>query len=68
MKIIVKILPRNVMQEVEVEHGTTVLELLRKIHGISGPVVVLKNNVPISVDYILNDDAELSILSVISGG
>ena len=68
MKIIVKILPRNVMQEVEVEHGTTVSELLKKIHVIPGPVVVLKNNVPISLDYVLNDDAELSILPVISGG
>jgi sulfur carrier protein ThiS len=68
MKIKVKILPRNVMQEVEVEHGTTVSELLKKIHIIPGPVVVLKNNVPISVDSVLNDDAELSILPVISGG
>lgn len=68
MKIIVKILPRNVMQEVEVERGTTVSELLKKIHVTPGPVVVLKNNVPISLDYVLNDDAELSILPVISGG
>jgi len=68
MKIIVKILPRNVMQEVEIERGTTVSELFKKIHVIPGPVVVLKNNVPISVDYVLNDDAELSILPVISGG
>jgi len=56
------------MQEVEIERGTTVSELFKKIHVIPGPVVVLKNNVPISVDYVLNDDAELSILPVISGG
>jgi sulfur carrier protein ThiS len=68
MKIKVKILPRNVLQEVEVVNGTTVSELLQKIHLGSGPFVVLKNNVPIPVDSILNDDTELSILPVISGG
>jgi sulfur carrier protein ThiS len=68
MKIKVKILQRNVLQEIEVAKGITVSELLQKIHVKSGPIVVLKNNVPISVDSVLNDDAELSILPIISGG
>jgi len=68
MKIKVKILPRNVVQEVEVAKGITVSELLQKIYRGPGPVVVLKHNVPISVDSVLNDDSELSILPVISGG
>jgi sulfur carrier protein ThiS len=68
MKIKVKLLPRNVLQEVEVTKGITVSELLQKIHVGPGPVVVLKNNVPISVASVLNDDDELSILPVISGG
>jgi sulfur carrier protein ThiS len=68
MRIKVKILPRNVVQEVEVVQGTAVSELLQKIHLGSGPFVILKNNVPISVDYVLNDDVEISILPVISGG
>jgi sulfur carrier protein ThiS len=68
MKIKVKILPRNVLQEVEVANGTTVSELLQKMHLGAGAFVVLKNNVPIPVDYILNDDQELSILQVTSGG
>jgi sulfur carrier protein ThiS len=68
MKIKVKLLPRNVVQEVEVAKGIMVSELLQKIHVGPGPIVVLKNNVPISVDSVLNEDAELSILPVISGG
>jgi sulfur carrier protein ThiS len=68
MKIKVKILPRNVLQEVEAAQGTTISELLQKIHLQPGPFVVLKNNVRISVDYVLKDDTEISILPVISGG
>jgi sulfur carrier protein ThiS len=68
MKIKVKILPRNVFQEIEVTNGITVSELLQKIQLGPGPFVVLKNNVLISSDYILNDDTDLSILQVISGG
>jgi sulfur carrier protein ThiS len=68
MKIQVKLLPRNVVQEVEVTKGITVSELLQIIHVGPSPVVVLKNNRPISVDSVLNEDAELSILPVISGG
>jgi sulfur carrier protein ThiS len=68
MKIKIKILPRNVLQEIEVVNGTTVSELLQKIQLGPGPFIVLKNNVIIPVDYILNDDADLNILQVISGG
>jgi len=68
MKIKVKILPQNLLQEIEVANGITVSELLQKIKLGPGPFVVLKNNVIIPGDYVLNDDADLSILQVISGG
>jgi len=68
MKIKIKILPRNVLQEVDVAKGSTVSYLLQKIHLKPGAFVVLKNNSPIPVDYILIDDQELCILQVISGG
>jgi sulfur carrier protein ThiS len=68
MKIKVKILPRNVIQEIEVTTGITVSELLQKIQLGPGPFVVLKNNIIIPSDYVLNEDADLSILQVISGG
>jgi len=68
MKIKIKILPKNTLLEIEVSPGTTVSELLQKIHLGSGAFVVLKNNVRITGEYVLNDDADLSILQVISGG
>jgi sulfur carrier protein ThiS len=68
MKIKIKILPRNVLQEVDVANGSTVSDLLQKINLKPGAFVVLKNNFPIPVDYILIDDQELCILQVISGG
>lgn len=68
MKIKIKILQRNVLQEIEVTNGITVSELLQKIQLGSGPFVVLKNNVIIPSDYVLNNDTDLSILQVISGG
>jgi len=68
MKIKIKILPRNVLQEVDVAHGSTVSDLLQKINLKSGAFVVLKNKSPIPVDYILLDDQELCILQVTSGG
>jgi len=68
MKIKVKILPRNVIQEIEVAYGTTVSELLQKLQLEPGPFVVLKNNENIPNDYVLNNNDNLSILQVISGG
>ena len=68
MKIKVKISPRNVYQEIEVANGTTVSELLQKLKLRPGPFVILKNNVHIPNNYILNDNDDLSILEVISGG
>jgi len=68
MKIKIKILPRNEIQDVEVTPGTTISELLQKIHLGPGSFVVLKNNERISKEYVLNNDDIISILQVISGG
>jgi len=57
-----------VLQEVDVPKGSTVSDLLQKINLKPGAFVVLKNNSPIPVDYVLIDDQELCILQVISGG
>ncbi len=68
MKIKIKLLPRNVLQEVDVASGSTVSDLLQKLNLKPGAFVVLKNNSSIPVDYVLIDDQELCILQVISGG
>lgn len=68
MKIKIKLLPRNVLQEVDVASGSTVSDLLQKLNLKPGAFVVLKNNSPLPVNYVLIDDQELCILQVISGG
>ncbi|DAC71809.1 MAG TPA: hypothetical protein DSN98_08475 [Thermoplasmata archaeon] len=68
MKIKVKIVPRNVSQEVDVAVGATVLDLLRTIHLRPDAFIVLKNNIPIPVDDVLGDEQELCLLQVASGG
>ena len=68
MKINVKLVPRNISQEVEVKKGTTVTGLLRQLHLRPDAVIVLRNNTPIPEDDSLNDDQELCIVQVASGG
>jgi sulfur carrier protein ThiS len=64
MKIKVRLIPRNVVQEIEVPKGITVSELLQKIRTGPGPVVVLKNNVQISIDFLLTAMSEFHLIPV----
>ena len=68
MKIKVKLIPQNSSQEVTLKKGSTVTDLLRTIHRRPDGVIVLKNKTPLPVDDVLNDDQELSIVQVASGG
>jgi sulfur carrier protein ThiS len=68
MNIKIKILPRNIVQNIEIKPGTTISELLQKIHLRPGPFVVLKNNVRMPLEFVLNNNDDLSILQVVSGG
>jgi len=68
MKIKVKIVPRNLLQEVDVKKGTTVSDLLRMMQLRPDAFIVLKNNAPIPVDEIVDDNQELCLLQVASGG
>ncbi len=68
MKVKITLLPRRISQEVDVPKGTSVSQLLDQLHLEPGPVVVFKNNVPLSTDSILDNETELTILRVISGG
>ena len=68
MKIKVKIVPRNVSQEVTMKKGSTVTDLLRSIHLRPDAFIVLRNYSPIPSDDILTDDQELCLLQVASGG
>jgi sulfur carrier protein ThiS len=68
MKIKVRFLPRNTVEEVDVPKGMTISALIQQMHIGPGPFVVLKNNVPVSVDTVISDEGEFSILQVIPGG
>jgi sulfur carrier protein ThiS len=68
MKIKVKIVPRNVQQEVDVKKGSTVAELLRLMQLRPDAFIILKNNSPIPIDEIVDGNQELCLLQVASGG
>jgi len=68
MKIRVKLIPQNTTQEIEIQKGSTIIDLLRMIHRRPDSVIVLKNKTPLPVDDIIPDDQELSIIQVASGG
>jgi sulfur carrier protein ThiS len=68
MKITVKIVPEKSTREVDIKKGTSVSDLLRKIHLRPDMFIVLKNNTPIPIDDVLNDEQELCLLQVASGG
>ena len=68
MKITVKILPLNSIKEVDLKSGLKVYDILKKINLRPDTCIVLKGNTPIPVDEILDEEQELSILQVASGG
>jgi sulfur carrier protein ThiS len=53
---------------VNVEKGETVQMLLKRLQLRSDTVIVLRGRTPIPVDDTLDDDKELRILQVASGG
>jgi len=68
MKITVKIVPSNASKEVTVKTGSTVSEVLKKMQLKPESFIVLLNNTPIPIDDCLNDDHNLTLLQVASGG
>jgi len=68
MKITVKIMPENSIKEVDLKSGSKVYDVLKKINLRPDALIVLKGNTPIPVDEILDEEQELSILQVASGG
>jgi len=68
MKITVIIMPENSIIEVDLKSGSKVYDVLKKINLKPDACIVLKGNAPIPVDEILDEEQELSILQVASGG
>jgi sulfur carrier protein ThiS len=68
MKIKVQFIPRNTWQDVEIQKGATVSELLRSIQLRPDAFIVLRKTTPIPIDEVLNHDEDLCLLQGASGG
>jgi len=68
MKIKITRVPQDTSTMVDIEKGETVQMLLRRLHLRSDAVIVVRDSTPIPVDDTLEDEQELRILQVASGG
>ena len=68
MEIKAKISKTKETRKINVEAGSTVEYLLKKMKLKPDTLIVLSGNKPIPIDDVLNDDQELTIIQVASGG
>jgi len=55
-------------RKINIEPGSTVEYLLKKIKLKPDTLIVMSNNKPIPIDDVLNNNQELIIIQVASGG
>jgi len=68
VKIKVKLSRINKTKEVNLEKGSTIEDLLRKINLKPDTLIVMNKDKPVPIDDTLNDGQELTIIQVASGG
>ncbi len=68
MKITITLLPENTTQQLTIQKGTPIIDILKKIHLKPDGLIILRNNTPIPIDENLVHEESLSILKVASGG
>ena len=68
MEIKAKISKTKETRKINIEAGSTVEYLLKKIKLKPDTLIVMSDNKPIPIDDVLNDDQELTIIQVASGG
>ena len=68
MKIHIKLLPKNVTDGIDLECGSKMYDLLKKINLKPDNIIILRGNTPVPVDDILTNEQELTIIQVASGG
>ena len=68
MKVKITRVPQDTTTVVDINKGATVQMLLKRLHLRSDAVIVVRGSTPIPVDDTLEDDQELRILQVASGG
>jgi len=68
MKVKITCYPKDTSTVVEIKKGETVQMLLKKLQLRSDAVIVMRGSTPIPMDDTLDDEIELRILQVASGG
>jgi len=68
VKIRVKLLRTKQTQEVDLEKGSTIEDLLIKLNLKPDTIIVMDQKKPLPITDELNDSQELTILQVSSGG
>ena len=68
MKVKITRFPQDTSTVVEIKKGETVQMLLKKLQLRSDTVIVMRRSTPIPVDDTIDDEKELRILQVASGG
>jgi len=68
VKIKVKLARTKQTQEVNLEKGSTIEDLLMKLNLKPDTIIVMDKDKPLPITNVLNDPQELTILQVSSGG
>jgi sulfur carrier protein ThiS len=68
LKIKVRLSKTNETREINLEPGSTVEDLVRKLKLRPDTIIVLSNDTPIPIDDVLSQNQELTIIQVSSGG
>jgi len=68
VKIKIKLSRTNETKEIELQKGSTVNEVLKKINLKPDTIIVINNDKPVPVDEKVEDGQEFTIIQVSSGG
>ncbi len=68
MKVKIIRIPQDTSTVIEIKKGDSVQMLLKKLQLRSDAVIVMRGSTPIPMDDTLEDEKELRILQVASGG
>ncbi len=68
MKIKVKISRTNKEKEIQLEKGSTILDLLNKLNIKPDTVIVMSKKTPVPIDENLKDKQKITVIQVFSGG
>jgi sulfur carrier protein ThiS len=68
LKIKVRIPKVNTIKDIQLAEGSNVEDLLKHLKIKPDAVIAMSKNMPIPVDDILNEDQEVTVIQVASGG